>query len=291
MRRGRTTLCLFLVALLLLSGCNAFSGSDTKAPTVTPADVPTDRPTPTQVHTLAPGLTQYGVGDPIALGNAHNAVLSNTSYTYIATTTEKYTNGTLRARQTVKARVVEPKGRYYAIENFTFYRVPGINNMNRRIEYWSNGTLLLSVRKIGDNTSYQKISSPAISASYFSRDPRFYALFGSLDTRVVGRKTHDETTLYRLKSTEITDPTSFSRGMTNRYENPRNVTFQALIDFRGVVHEYRLAYTATGIGMNTNVTTRIVETVRYTEIGSTNVERPSWYEKVANQSVTPSRSR
>lgn len=78
--------------------------------------------------------------------------------------------------------------------------------------------------------------------------------------------------------------------MTNIYRNPRNITFRALIDSRGIVHEYRLAYTATGTKTNTNVTTRIVETIRYTEIGSTNVERPSWYE-TANQSTTPPRSR
>jgi hypothetical protein len=121
-----TALRLFLVALLLLSGCNAFSGGDnTTRQTVTPAAVPTNGPTQTPTTQLAPGLTQYGVVDPVALGAAHNAALSNTSYSYVKTVSETYANGTLRARRTIKARVVEPKRRFYSILD---RGLPGVHN-------------------------------------------------------------------------------------------------------------------------------------------------------------------
>jgi hypothetical protein len=286
-----TALSLFLIPLLFLSGCNALgSGDNTAEPTVTPADVPTDERTPTPVSQLAPGLTRYGVVDRVALGTAHDATLSNTSYTYLSSVTERYANDTLRARQTTKARVVEPKGRFYFVNNHTLRRVPRVNNTDRRIEIWSDGTRVLRAATVGNNTTYQKGSSVGVSTSDFSNGAQFYTLFRAINTRVVDRKTRNGTTLYRIKSTKVPHPSALSEGRTNIYKNPRNLTFHALIDSHGTVHEYRLAYTATGTARNTNVTTRIVKTVRYTEIGSTTVERPSWYE-AANQTTTPSRSR
>lgn len=289
--RRRTTPCLFLVFLLFLSGCNTFNiGGDPSISTVTPADVPTDGPT-TQDHTLAPGLTQYGVVDPVALSNAHETALSNTSYTYLKTVTETYTNGTLRARKRTEIRIVQPTRRFYLISDSYFPNVPNFDVTTRRFEIWSNGELTLLEITSGNNTTYRKHRPSDGSNSFFPDGNRFYTLFKAIDTRVVGQKMRNGRTLYRVESENITIPSVFSGGgMTNIYRNPRNITFRALIDSRGIVHEYRLAYTATGTKTNTNVTTRIVETIRYTEIGSTNVERPSWYE-TANQSTTPPRSR
>jgi hypothetical protein len=184
-----TILCLFLVSFLFLSGCNAFGGGDNTArQTVTPADVPTDGTTQTPV-VLAPGLTRYGVVDPVALGDAHNAALSNTSYTYMKTVTEQYANGTLRSRWTTKAHVVEPKGRFYFIQYQHFKRVPRTNNTNRRYEIWSNGIRVLTAMTVGNTTTYRKGYSLDVFASDFSDGTRFYTLFQVINTRIVDQKT------------------------------------------------------------------------------------------------------
>jgi hypothetical protein len=290
--RRTPALYLFLVALVFLSGCNVFGGGNNVKTTVTPADVPTDKSTP--IPTLAPGLTKYGVVNSTALNNAHNAALSNTSYTVLVTTTERYTNGSPRARRMTRTRVVEPVGRYYSIMEWEGpSQVFATNSTYYHIEWWSNGERLLIARTVGNNSTYMKSSQPSRRWPDFSNsNDRFYFLFQAVDTRVVGKETLNGTMLYRIESTEVLHPYLVVGGMAGVYDDPRNITFQALIDSRGIVPEYRIAYTATDTATNTNenITIRIVRTVRYTEIGSTTVERPSWYE-TANQSTTPTPSR
>lgn len=282
---------LVLVVFVMVAGCNAFNGGS-EMPRVAPKDVPTAEPTQTPVSRLAPGLTLYGVVDPHALSQAHDAALNNTSYTYLESVTKEYINGTLRARQTVTTRVVDPIGRFYTIVTKDLPRVPSPAT-HLRFEYWSDGTGMLVARTVGSNTTYQKF--PANRANVeISNSKQLSTLFQAIDTRVVNRTTRNGTTLYRLEATQITDPIALFE-LTNifttpktatMYENQRNVTFYALIDSHGLVHEYRLAYTKTLVTNGRNVTIRTIISIRHTNVGSTTVERPSWYGTVMNQSQT-----
>jgi hypothetical protein len=254
---------------------------------VTPADVPTDAPTST--YGLAPGLTRQGVVEPVTLGRAHEAVLEETSYTALSKKTVRYTNGTVIIRETSTSHVVAPTERYYV--RFKG-RGPESYKFNATFwswEFWSDGERTLIARSQGNNTTYRHYESANPPA--YTPDPlqgeQFYDLFYAINTNVVNQTMRNGTTLYRLTATEITDTDALFR-INNRYKNPRDLSFYAVIDSRGLVHRYLIAYTATLTTTSRPTPVRIVETSRYTEIGNTTVERPPWYSK-ANQ-TTPIRS-
>jgi hypothetical protein len=279
---------LCLVVLLLLSGCNAFSGGETaETPLVTPADVPTEEPR--SVRGFAPGLTRQGVVDPIALGRAHEAVLSNTSYTVLSKRTVRYTNGTVRMRETTTTQVVTPAERYYMIREQSSETIDDVNYTSIKEAHWSDGTRVLVAKSQQNNTTYKKYESSDrfYYISVFQRGRRFFDLFYAIDTHIASHTTRNGTTLYRLASTEIIQ-TDHLPGIGYVYKKPRNFTFHAVIDSRGLVHEYRLAYTVTLTETNQPTPVRIVKTVRYTRIGNTTVERPPWYHKA--NSTTPERA-
>lgn len=95
-----------LIMLIVLTGCSAFPFDEDRATarTVTPAPVPTDRPTATPVLMVAPGVSATGIENPTALVDAHAALLDNISYTVHTRNVERYVNGTLRRRTTTHAR-------------------------------------------------------------------------------------------------------------------------------------------------------------------------------------------
>ncbi|WP_438268366.1 DUF7537 family lipoprotein [Halocatena marina] len=275
---------LCLVVLLCLSGCNAFNGGNTETASITPAGVPTDDPNATRG--LAPGLTNHGVVDSIALGDAHEAVLSNTSFTIHGKTTVKYSNGTLRRRIKTTSSLVPSQNRYYRKYNLYNPNRSGSNSIVLNRSTWAeDGQVLTATYSSKTNTTTYKNRS-SFGYMKFPRGEQYYTLFQAVDTKVINHTTNNGTTLYRLTSTEIADPTQLDWHESGM-KKFRNLTFHAVIDSRGVVHEYRLAYTATLTETNPSTSVRVVSTTRYTKMGSTTVDRPSWYAKANNTTPEP----
>ena len=286
----RISLCLCLVVLLCLPGCNALSGGETsETPMVTPASVPTNEPM--SAHGLPPGVTEQGVVDPIALGRAHEAVLNETSYTVIEKFTVKYTNGTLLSRTTETRQVVAPTERYYV--TIRWYRpntdIASYTVKNKSI--WSDGErVLVAISDSQTNETtyqyYQSLDMHESSLRGFPRGEQLYNLFYAIDTEIDNYTTHNGTTLYRITATEIKGPDTLL-GFGNVTKNPRNITFHAVIDSRGLVHKYKLSYITTFTTKNYSTPIRIVRTARYTKIGNTTVERPPWYSKANRTTPVP----
>ncbi|WP_435078153.1 DUF7537 family lipoprotein [Halococcus sp. AFM35] len=284
----KSILPILLAAAVVLGGCSglAFGGNETPTQTVTPAAVPTDEPTPTPVPQLAPGLTGQGVVDPFALGDGHAAVLDNTSYTMQENFTVRYANGTVVNGVTIRTQMASDS-RFYLVQNGFGMNVRGSGGLSM----WSNGERVLQARASNGNTSY---TSPrgvtgepvppqeAIGAlgTDSTHKEQIYELFGSVATRVTDREQRNGTTVYRVESTNVTNPTAFEGA---RWQNPRNFTMVARIDSTGLVRELRVNYTAT---VNDS-TVRVHRRVRYTNLGNTTVKRPPWYdEAIANVSAT-----
>jgi len=117
------------------------------------------------------------------------------------------------------------------------------------------------------------------AASGFDRD-RIEKLFNTIETRVTGRTTSNGTTLYRVVGTNATNPVALGSATL---QNPRNVTFRAVVTSQGVIREHRVSYTAT----TNDGPVRVDRRVRYTDIGNTTIERPAWYEEaIENVSTT-----
>ncbi|MFC6965212.1 hypothetical protein ACFQL7_28445 [Halocatena marina] len=93
----RVPLSLGLVCLLVLAGCSGFGGSlrTSPSPTISPADVPTDRTPTTPQNQLAPGVLPSGVYNASALAAVHNRTLTNTSFTIRTNVTVTSPNGTV----------------------------------------------------------------------------------------------------------------------------------------------------------------------------------------------------
>ena len=281
----RKAILVVLCAAVVLAGCNGFAPGDDETParTVTPADVPTDRPTPTPVPQLAPGLTEGGVTDAFALGEAHAAALDDTSYTLHEDFIVEYANGTAYNRGSTDARLAANDSRYFVRQNASGLLFDG-GAFARVI--WSNGERVLVADTANDSTSYNSPrdvegeSVPPREALVIDPTKRqqLYSYLGSVETRVTGTETRNGTTLHRVESTGVTNPAAFEV----QWRDPRDLSLVAFVDSRGFVHEYRLDYTASLDG--TPVAVR--RHVHYTSLGNTTVERPSWYDAaIANVST------
>lgn len=281
----RKAILVVLCVAVVLAGCNGFApgGDETTARTVTPAAVPTDEPTPTPVPQLAPGLTGRGVTDPFALGDAHAAALDDLFYTMHENFTVRYANGTAHNRGSTDARLAANDSRYFVRQNASGLLFGG-GSFIRVI--WSNGERVLVADTANDSTSYasprdvEGESVPPREALVIdpTRRQQLYAYLGSVETRVTGTETRNGTTLHRVESTGVTNPAAFEVQWTN----PRGLSLVALVDSRGLVHEYQLDYTASLDGAPVDIHRH----VRYTNLRNTTVERPPWYdEAIANVSA------
>lgn len=273
---NRSILAALFALSLVLAGCNglALGGDETPERTFTPAPVPTDEPTPTPVPQLAPGLMGTGVTDAFALRLAHSSVLDNTSYTFYSNTTVRHANGTVFNRIAIRVQSTANHSRYFFTQNGSPVAISGW----RGFSLWFAGERVLVTQTNESDTSYSIPRSadgepvPLHELSFFSTNSAGVGtLFSSVETRVANRKQRNGTTVYRVVATNVTNPAAFER----RWQNPRNLTLVAFVDSRGLVRAYRLDYTAT----LSNSTVRISRQVRYTNIGTTTVERPPWYEQ------------
>lgn len=280
MRRARGAVLPALVALVvLLSGCSGVGsgGTGAQSSTMTPVEVPDVTPAPTPTgdadRWLAPGLTDRGVEGAWLLGRAHEAVLANTSYTSRTVETTRYANGTVRGRIRTTVRATPGAFTTVSIPTGTHARAYPFPDAERVEVYGVDGRLHFAV-------------TDADGTWYFSFDradagvPSLYALLSSVETHTAGTVARNGTTLYRVRATGLADTRRFAVAVgvaANGYEASAvgNVSLRALVDSRGLVREYELDYTLRRDGPDLRVTRR----VRYTDLGETSVQRPSWYDE------------
>ncbi|MFB6171735.1 MAG: hypothetical protein ABEJ23_04325 [Haloarculaceae archaeon] len=263
-----------LVVLVVLAGCQGIAGRGGETPTLTPVPVPTMSPTDRPPQTLAPGMTDAGVTDPDALAAAHAAALAGTPVTYHATYTERTAGGRLRSRTVTAIR-------YGRGDRYDYRRTdvePG--RPDRHVDRWSTGERVLERQVVGANTTYRVLRgsdgdplAPGVALPVDrSRSGGIERVFRAVDTQVVGRTVENGTTYYRVQSTGMTTP------------NPtavRNASLVARVDATGVVHRYRLTYTIDRGADAGRV--QVTGTVRFTDIGTTTIERPAWTGRVENE--------
>lgn len=275
-----------LVALLaVLAGCGgAAAGPGAPDVTLTPAPVPTDDPT----AVTAPGLAPEGVVDPTALARAHVAALAHTSYTLHANQTVRDPNGTLRWRNVRTTRVAADRRRASVVHAVRGPRARLLGDEGGRAAFYTDGERLLRAVTVNGTTSYGVEPATRYDGNwkpwtYVWRSPGggvwrdVVPLLGALETRV--RPTaRDGERIYRVTATSV-DAEAFAAA--ERVVDPRGVSFVAVVDERGVVRAYRLAYEATLDGERIVVTRR----VGYTDLGETTVRRPSWYDEALNSTA------
>jgi hypothetical protein len=280
--RGRTVCGRYLISVLLavlvtFAGCSGvLDGGDDDTVTFTPAAVPTDDPTSTPVPRLAPGLTRNGITNAGTLAATHDAFLEGTSFTIRQTVTHRTRNGTPVRRVTSVTRV-GANGRFRATKRWNG-TVP-----LRRVAYYDDGERLLVATTDADNTTTYRRASSATGESIVAGtgSEQFERVATIAETRVVGRAERNGTTVYRLA------PADGQQTRSGTTDLGRSIRLRARVTARGLVRSYTFRQTLSGEGPDG--TAVIVAATRYTDIGSTTVERPSWYEPaVAKTNATAS---
>lgn len=262
-----------LAVVLLLAGCNATDGG---TPTITPASVPTDASTPRP--DVAPGVGQTGVEDSFALAAAHRSALDNTSYVLTTNTSISGPNGSLKVERT-RTRVASEVYHYTQIERVA--PTYPVSATAPRIDVYYDGERALYRSREGNETTYQRDPTPRLSGPLFdpSNGEQVATLLGAFDRQRIERVRSEGEPRYRIEASGLRDTHAIATPAL--LERPHDGTFRASFTSLGVVRSYRLTYEA----RFESRTVRVVETMRVSAIGTTNVERPSWYE-AANETTT-----
>ena len=274
---------LALVALVLLSGCSSFVGSEGVAgdespePTVTPAPVPEVTPTP-DPWPVAPGISGAGVVDVDTLVDAHLRAVRGQSYEFTERRgTSETSNGTVPMSLDHRARV-ESENTYsrWAV-NTVGSRLPREANYSQYVvdgdgfaEVPALGTNRTLRRSIRSSNATARIGSEAAAAirRYLDRSP--------------GRTTVDSTRVdgqpyYRVES---------RGGAVTAVVNASNVTISALVSPAGFVRSLDVGYRETRLGDSHRVRYRFA----YDRVGTTTVDPPDWVRNWNRTTPSPTRT-
>jgi hypothetical protein len=237
----------------------------------------------TAVDEVAPGVTTAGVADPFALASAHENTLDDTSYTVQRITTERYENGTLRSRESVTGRFPANGSGYLVTVNETSGNADGASMEQ---QFFADGDRVLAAQTTLNGTQRYFVPTGPNAEPYTPREWLFFeptfsdrliALFGSANVTVESDEGPDGT--YQLTVDEFTTPAALTPADDAGVVT--NATLNATVTDSGLVRKYNVAYI-----MSDDEPIRVNRSVRYTEVGNTTVERPSWYDAAsANATV------
>lgn len=277
---------LLLVCVLVTAGCGGSlpgvgggngggGGSE-----LTPA------PVPTGAADYPPGITAEGVVSPEQLALAHSRAVENVSYRLRSNRSTYYPNGTLRSRIDIDLRLARNRTHLVAVRT-AGPRGPVILGVPpARGRYWSNGSLYVSRLTRDGETSYsltRASEGPIATWRYWAGTAafggessyaaaRYAGFFGDIPTSVVGRRTTNGTTRYRLRGEGAQSP-SFAVGPADAVEA---VKLTATVDRAGFIRSLRLRYRVrTDDGRRYRVDWRI----RYSERGNVTVGEPPWLDR------------
>jgi hypothetical protein len=271
-----------LVALLVvLAGCSALTPG-TDRPTVTSAPVPTD-------SGLPPGVEPSSATDASALAAAHGAALGNSSYTLVTNRTVRDANGSLRSALTVRlALSTGPSRDYHARVSVDGPAPPlVIGEPPTRAEYWANDEVYLRRRTVDDRTVYSRYDDTDAYVGTWS----FWLGTAALD---LGPEADLRSTLEGFEARVADDSPERDRihlvGTAARsdgfvddpaeIEGIENATLHAYVTESGFVESYHVVYDAT---LDDGERVRVKRSVRFERVGTTTVDRPSWYDEAMSE--------
>jgi len=272
-----------VAGLVLLAGCNGFAGTEAQTTAeVTPAPVPSTPGYP-------PGVNEDGVVDASLLASAHARTISNQSYTLRSIRTVRYTNGTVRSRLAVSVRLAANRSYLVRARTQGEHAPTFLGRPPANATFWSNGSLYLRAYTSNGETTYNRFTPPDqfigtwrywISAAAFGGSGNFARktyeqTFAELDTSINRVESSDEGSLFRVVGRGAGEP----QFLPPEVSRVRNLTVVSLVDSSGLVRSYQVRYDAVVDGERV----RVRWSVDYSRVGSTRVERPSWYGQAVAQ--------
>lgn len=280
-------LVLGLGFLLVLAGCNGLQSpeSPTHTPTVqstTPAaqrspstaSVVTTSITSETTGSSPPGFTASEISEPFTLASAHGAVLENESYTVTATSSIRYSNGTVVTEEHITVTIGPTDSRYVYHRTVNGTTPALLGRANGTNVLYANGSVVfrkaivdgtVAERGIVTDGSQEPVAPNAVY--HRSNTNRIGTVFTRLSTVSV---TQINDTTFRIEATKFaTDRIRFD---TQQIRNVSLDSFSATVTVDGFVRTYEYRFQGT---VNGNTVT-ITERVRYGEVGTVTVVPPSW---------------
>lgn len=221
-----------------------------------------------------PGVNESGITDPLALVDAHQQTLDNTSYTLSTSVTYRRPNGTLASQGYTAMRVAPGASSYYAVTTQTVENgTPWFAEERYDLAVWANETDGVAARQVsGEETTYHWTSRERAGFDPNTQWDLLYAALGSGGGEVVGQFERNGTTLTKI----VSSPTESEVSPRLGYE------FTALVDSQGVVRSIQTLH-RTIIEDRPVVVSR---TVRVSAMGNTTVERPAWFQQAVENRTT-----
>lgn len=269
--------------LVVLAGCSGIGGTvgdsgGQTTETVTPVPVPDTDPG----RHRSTGIDSSGVSDPRTLAAAHDERLENRSYRFVSDQTVRYENGTVRSQYRTDLRLASNRT-YFVTVRTGGPEGPGLLGKPPAVsEFWSDGETY--VRAFGESDPQYNEFTPASSVGTW----RFWASTGAFDvlltpseligkaldavpTRVESTRSVDGGERYRV--VEVGAPVA---ELPFPAASPaRNVSLVAEIDRSGPVRRLELEYSGRIDGDRVVVS----RSITYSDIGSTEVRRPPWFDR------------
>lgn len=258
---------LLLALLIVLTGCSSTTVSDGPTPdtVTTPAPVPTDD---LPENRIAPGVSPDGIVDAGRLRDAHNAYLSNRSFTRTSGTRYRFENGTL-LYQTTFNRSLEPAAERQSI------RRDRTGQLRPEQHYWEWANETLAVERIArsDSVRYHRRSRSDRQFRYYGGAVAEF--LAQHDPEVAGKRQANGTTEYVLVVRNPSAPDLLDQVGANR-TGPRRLV--AVVSREGLVRSIRITARGTYRGEPIRVSNYFV----VTDVGETQVDRPAWVDAALN---------
>ena len=261
-----------LVLLLALSGCSAFAGGSSNTPTLTPADVPTETPTPADPRVgVAPGVSASGVTHPGFLVQRHVEVASEERYVW----EKRFRKNRTLNDETSTVR----RGQRIVVENATVYRrddpvlettVDGESRFLYGYSEWANGETLYRSWYGGENGEriFSRRPDPEPRPEYAAIPAASIQKYLTLDHATVSR--------YDVAGSNVQHYlVTGSRSRLPRYGNVSNYSTRAVIRNDGFVRSLNVSFDAT----LREVSVSVQYTFTYREVGTATVTPPEWAEE------------
>ena len=264
---------LLLAALVVTAGCSGVFGSDSG---------PTAETTTTDSGPVAPGLTEDGLADPVALADAHADSLDGESLTFEERRVQRYDDGSVRWRENRTVRAASNRTRYLMVTDLVGR--PMLGDDGGRAEVFADGDRIYRSVQTA-NGSWTDVlreadgdpAKPRRVPIDLARSDEIYVLLNVFDvngSENVERLAPDSQR-YRLRSSTIDTPELLASRL--ELDEVRNATLEAVVTPDGRVEEYRVGYE----GVHDGAVVRGEATVWYDEVGETTVEVPDWVAEVA----------
>lgn len=260
----RAAIAVLLALSIALSGCQfGGTGTDVKGlpegGTGTPA---TSTPDPFGDVSPPPGVDETGVSDVDALMAAHDSALNGTPATvdvrFHLTVDGTGQNVSLRGKTVpgaergwMRIELSDGVGTYYTEDGTTYYR-----------------EIVNDTARYGTTTDVSAIPE----RPRFGADERVRTAVESAEWEPVGTVERDGRTLVEFRATSVDPPDVNTTGDTTVSSDGR-----LLVDADGVVHHVEVATTVD----DERGTVRYGLTVTLSDVGSTSIERPDWFDNAA----------